>query len=92
MTDTTEGPDGFTNYELGINDDVQFFRRKHIAHLPPEAVEAAEPFRELALHLVRHLPTNPQMGVTIQKLLEARDAAIRSAMAERHPVGVSMTG
>jgi hypothetical protein len=56
---------------------MQFFVYDHLpAHL--QAVSA--PFCELAQLVVDTLPSNPERTVTLRKLLEAKDAAVRARL------------
>ena len=56
---------------------LQFFAYAHL----PEALQAvSEPFGELAELIVSSLPRNPERTVALRKLLEAKDAAVRSAL------------
>jgi hypothetical protein len=61
---------------------MQFFA---YLHLPPKLQEVARPFCELAKTLVdpdgQPLPRNPERTVALRKLLEAKDAAVRAALA-----------
>jgi len=56
---------------------LQFFAYDHLpAHL--QAVSA--PFGELADHIVKTLPRNPERTVALRKLLEAKDCAVRALL------------
>ena len=57
---------------------AQFFA---YAHLPPHLADISKPFAELAELVVRALPRNPERTVALRKLLEAKDAAVRAAIA-----------
>lgn len=52
------------------------------AHLPPHLQEISRPFGELADRIVKTLPRNPERTVALRKLLEAKDAAVRAAVAK----------
>lgn len=56
----------------------QFFA---YGHLPPHLQSVSAPFYELALFIVS-LPKNPERTVALRKLLEAKDAAVRAALAK----------
>ncbi len=58
---------------------LQFFA---YSHLPEEMQAISKPFGELAerVHLV--LPRNAERSVALRKLLEAKDAAVRAAIAK----------
>lgn len=58
---------------------MQFFR---YAHLPPHLQTASRPFCELAETLESTYPRNPERTVALRKLLEAKDAAVRSLLYE----------
>ena len=69
---------------LGIRRDflmkdrmMQFFQYKHL----PENLQAASiPFCNLAERLVNEYPMNPERTVALRKLLEAKDAAVRTLL------------
>lgn len=54
---------------------MQFFA---YAHLPAHLQEVSRPFGELADRIVDTLPRNPERTVALRKLLESKDAAVRS--------------
>lgn len=56
---------------------LQFF---HYDHLPPHLKEVSRPFCDLAHQMVGKLPRNPERTVALRKLLEAKDAAVRSVI------------
>lgn len=63
-----------------MNEHIQqFFAWEH---LPPHLQEISRPFGELADRIVKTLPRNPERTVALRKLLEAKDAAVRAAMAK----------
>lgn len=55
---------------------VQFFKWDH---LPPEKAQFSKPFGELALQLCQTLPKNSETTKALDRLLEAKDAAVRSS-------------
>ena len=57
---------------------AQFFA---YAHLPEHLQVVSKPFSELA-DAVLLLPRNPERTVALRKLLEAKDAAVRAAIAK----------
>ena len=63
---------------------MQFFG---YAHLPPAMQEVSRPFCELAQRVVDTLPRNPERTVALRKLLEAKDAAVRSTIFKQPEVG-----
>lgn len=60
---------------MTIEPIMQFFA---YAHLPPLLQETSKPFGQLAETIVETLPRNPERTVALRKLLEAKDAAVRS--------------
>jgi hypothetical protein len=54
-----------------------------VDHLRPDLMEASRPFKRLAYQLARSLPRNPETTVALRKLLESKDAAVRSALSRR---------
>lgn len=57
----------------------QFFR---FDHLPPHLRLVSQPFGELAAHVIRTLPSNPERTAALRKLLEAKDCAVRALIFE----------
>lgn len=55
---------------------LQFF---YYNHLPEHLQKVSIPFNTLAWKLVKTLPRNAETSVFLRKLLEAKDAAVRSA-------------
>ena len=56
---------------------LQFFQ---YAHLPAELQKAIQPFCSLAQEVVDNYPMNPERTVCLRKLLEAKDAAVRTLL------------
>jgi hypothetical protein len=54
---------------------LQFFADEH---LPEHLREHSKLFGDLARRLVETLPRNPQRTMALQKLLEAKDCAVRA--------------
>lgn len=54
---------------------MQFFTYQH---LPTPLQAVSQPFAELANRIYETLPRNPERTVALRKLLEAKDAAVRS--------------
>ena len=50
------------------------------AHLPEKLQEVSAPFGRLAAFIEAHLPNGPEKSTALRKLLEAKDAAVRSAL------------
>lgn len=66
--------------ELIFSDDaLQFFTW---AHLPMRLQDVSRPFGEMAHRIVLTLPDNPQRAIALQKLIEAKDAAVRARLFE----------
>jgi len=49
-------------------------------HLHPALKEVSAPFCTLAWKLARKLPRNAETSVSLRKLLESKDAAVRAAI------------
>jgi len=58
---------------------LQFFA---YYHLPVHLQEISKPFCELAWKLVEILPRNPERTVSLRKLLEAKDCAVRAHISQ----------
>lgn len=58
---------------------MQFFTYKH---LPPRLQTVSAHFGILADELLESLPDNPERAIALRKLLEAKDAAVRSVVAQ----------
>lgn len=58
---------------------LQFFA---LAHLPAHLQPISQPFGELAEKIVATIPRNPERTAALRKLLEAKDAAVRAAVAK----------
>ena len=58
---------------------MQFFAH---AHLPGHLAEVSRPFAELADKLVLILPANAERTKALDRLLEAKDAAVRDRIAK----------
>lgn len=50
------------------------------SHLPEHLQAISKPFHDLAIDLEGKLPDGPEKTVAIRKLLEAKDAAVRTAV------------
>lgn len=48
------------------------------AHLPPHLQEVSRPFHDLAMRLNETQAPSPDLTIALRKLLEAKDAAVRS--------------
>lgn len=60
-------------------DIMQFFS---YSHLPPHLAEVSKPFAELASVLQSTLPDNRERAKALDRLLEAKDAAVRARVAK----------
>lgn len=58
---------------------IQFFAYEH---LPPHLQAVSKPFGDLARSIVETLPRNPERTVSLRKLLESKDAAVRALVAK----------
>lgn len=58
---------------------LQFFE---YAHLPEHLQAISKPFCDLAYQMHETLPLNAESIVTLRKLLEAKDAAVRATVAK----------
>jgi hypothetical protein len=56
---------------------LQFFEYEH---LPPHLKVVSALFHSLAHNVTANLPRNPERTVALRKLLEAKDAAVRSVL------------
>lgn len=56
---------------------LQFFRYEH---LPENLQVISKPFGELAQKIVSDLPRNPERTVSLRKLLESKDCAVRAVL------------
>lgn len=56
---------------------LQFFV---YSHLPSHLQEVSKDFCDLADKIVEKYPMNPERTVTLRKLLEAKDAAVRTLL------------
>jgi hypothetical protein len=54
---------------------LQFFE---YAHLPEHLQEISKDYHDIAHKIVDKYPMNPERTVTLRKLLEAKDAAVRT--------------
>lgn len=68
-------PEMFNEEELGLDPILRYF---HYNHLPEHLQARSEPFCRLARLLIDTCPRNQERTVALRKLLEAKDAAVRS--------------
>jgi len=57
---------------------MQYFTYKH---LPPHLRIVSEPFCLLAERVVETVPRSPERSASLRKLMEAKDCAVRAALA-----------
>ena len=76
MTDAIHpAPLEFSAEEIAQDPILRFF---HYAHLPESLQRTSAPFCHLAWAIIAELPRNAERSVALRKLLEAKDAAVRS--------------
>lgn len=56
---------------------LQFFE---YSHLPEHLQDVSQDFQRLAQKIVENYPQNPERTVTLRKLLEAKDACVRTVI------------
>lgn len=52
------------------------------SHLPERLQNVSKAFHDLAIGVVRNIPSGPERTVSLRKLLESKDAAVRAVV---HP-------
>lgn len=62
---------------------LQFFAYDH---LPMNLQEISKNFYFMAHQIVDTLPRNPERTVTLRKLLESKDCAVRAALYKETPI------
>lgn len=62
---------------------LQFFQYKH---LPPDLQQVSRIFCEVAERMVAEYPSNPERTVCLRKLLEAKDAGVRTLLFKNDDV------
>lgn len=70
-------PSEFSPEEIATDGVLRFF---HYSHLPAGLQARSKPFCDLARTLVGNTPRNPQRTIALNKLLEAKDAAVRASL------------
>ena len=65
----------FTPEQLKADEVLRFF---HYAHLPPKLAKISAPYAALALKTVTELPRCAERTKALNKLLEAKDCAVRA--------------
>ena len=71
-------PTEFTQDEIAQDHVLRYF---HYAHLPAVLQVRSKPFCDLARHIINTTPRNAERTVALRKLLEAKDAGVRAALA-----------
>lgn len=71
----TGAPTEFTVEQLNTDPILRYF---HYAHLPPKLQSVSKKFFETAQFIVTDCNRTPERTVALRKLLEAKDAAVRS--------------
>ncbi|NRA88815.1 MAG: hypothetical protein HRU28_15830 [Rhizobiales bacterium] len=51
-------------------------------HLPEHLHKISKPYGDLAIQMAESLPSNAETSVALRKLLESKDAAVRSKVAK----------
>lgn len=62
---------------IAIDPILKFFSYDH---LPVSLKMVSQPFCDLAINVAKSLPRNAERTVALRKLLEAKDAAVRSTL------------
>lgn len=63
-----------------VQNDHELLKYFTFKHLPLKLAHVSEPFCKLATQMATLLPDGSQKDVALQKLLEAKDAAVRAAL------------
>ena len=63
---------------MNTNPILRYFAYDHLTH--PVLRDTSKAFHDLAGALDRDLPDGPEKSVALRKLLESKDAAVRSAL------------
>ncbi len=72
-------PVATATYHPSVDHLLQFFS---FGHLPLQKAVVSKQFSDLAYMLADILPGNPETTVALRKLLEAKDAAVRSTFSK----------
>lgn len=67
-------------YHPAVLHVLQFFT---YGHLPDFLQAVSKPYSELAHSMADTLPGNPETTVALRKLLESKDAAVRSLLVKK---------
>jgi hypothetical protein len=66
------------SHHPSITGILRYFSYEHLR--PGPLKETSKKFSLLAAELVEELPAGPELTVALRKLLESKDAAVRSAL------------
>lgn len=72
-------PDDAEERQLAQDHAWQFFAYEH---LPPHLQAVSKPFNAIAREMLLKLPRNPERTKMLNKLLEAKDCAVRALHAK----------
>jgi hypothetical protein len=67
---------------MNVRDEDPIMQYFEYVHLRGDLQQYSKPFAGLATWIVTTLPRNPERTVALRKLLEAKDAAVRSSIAK----------
>ena len=73
-----------TDRHPAVQDVARFFSYDH---LKGDLQEISKEFHDLAERMIQRLPDNPMLTRGLSKLLDAKDAMVRSALPAQEPVG-----
>lgn len=77
MTQSVRASTEPTVWAIVTNPIIKYFKYDHL----PESLQGvSKPFGDLANLLENTLPDGPEKSVALRKLLEAKDAGVRSAL------------
>ena len=80
MSDTPENTPDAATWPTAVSGQYPILRYFHYEHLPERLQLVSEPFCHLAAAIAETLPRGPETAVALRKMLEAKDAAVRSAL------------
>jgi hypothetical protein len=65
-----------------MSEDYPVLQYFEYSHLPAHLQEISRPIAILALEMAKKLPKGPEVSTGLRKLLEAKDALVRAALAK----------
>ena len=65
-----------------MSDNERMLKWFNFDHLPKELQTVSSGFYELAMHICGTVKSGPERTVSLRKLLEAKDAAVRAKLEE----------